>query len=734
MFFPLILSAVLGIQAPDSTAVNADNRNVMLNAESANKPRVINIGFATGDAGTVVMEDGMLMNYVDYPIYQYHHWAGGNAYASRSLMPVEDAVVYMGHMKAMVDSYSKLGGEKTGGTISLTGSSFGQLKVDAQIGGPLARGWYFSAAAYVNKDPGSTMQAFPFSNDMEVYKGALTKRWKGAELSLLYKFSDNRDRGSASFIGPFIYVGDGSVKQFQNFKLGTDNYFPEDDSISFIDGYTGKPFSTTMYGDDNRKLTHDVTLTFDMDDFHGWKLRSGLHACICPDFKDMAISGNGMLEIKDGKNSAGKDVTYADGSPFSGYMQTRTAHFKQDDCLDITGRVVLNRVFGSHDLTVGIDDLLDKQFLHTSSAQFAHTAEADPVRLLLDGVSSWNFNRSTVYIDGVSNDLCAFAMDKWAVTNRFSLQAGLRMGWNHYDVLCAVNLDGKTNNSRHNGFYILSDEVERVPIHKNGLNMAALLKADWNVTGNLYASGEFMQTVRNRLMVHYFTATVPNQKPLMARLSRAGLQWSGEHMDISSSLSYAESLNGNSNTNASKEVNGNMESSMYLAMASYGTLGFTTEANIHSGGFALHLLCTLQDARYTDYKATVTFSDGDFTMDYTGKQYPGLSRVLLEIDPSYKSGKWRVWSSLRYMGPQYVNKSNTVKFDGHWETFAGVRYSMSDKCDLALNLVNLLNAKGAKGTISAADTIGKDIDLRGYILSGTYIIPFNANLGMTYRF
>ena len=55
-----------------------DNRNMMLNAESATVPREINIGLPESGKGAVVIVDGT-KHAMGLPRSQYH-WAGGNSY------------------------------------------------------------------------------------------------------------------------------------------------------------------------------------------------------------------------------------------------------------------------------------------------------------------------------------------------------------------------------------------------------------------------------------------------------------------------------------------------------------------------------------------------------------------------------------------------------------------------------------------------------------------------------
>lgn len=104
-----------------------------------------------------------------------------------------------------------------------------------------------------------------------------------------------------------------------------------------------------------------------------------------------------------------------------------------------------------------------------------------------------------------------------------------------------------------------------------------------------------------------------------------------------------------------------------------------------------------------------------------------MSKTLIELDPSYSFSKFRVWASFRYYSKQYINKTNSLFFKAHWETFAGVDYHVNEHLGISINLVNLFNVKGANGSISAADLLEKQSDMSAYdhyLTSGTYIRPF----------
>jgi hypothetical protein len=112
-----------------------------------------------------------------------------------------------------------------------------------------------------------------------------------------------------------------------------------------------------------------------------------------------------------------------------------------------------------------------------------------------------------------------------------------------------------------------------------------------------------------------------------------------------------------------------------------------------------------------------------------------MSKVIVELDPSYQIDRWRFWMSLRYQSKQYINRTNSLYFKGRWETFGGVDFDLSRSVKFSLNVINILNQKGASGSIAAADLL-TDVEQykRGYLMSGQYIRPFTVELATSIKF
>ena len=114
----------------------------------------------------------------------------------------------------------------------------------------------------------------------------------------------------------------------------------------------------------------------------------------------------------------------------------------------------------------------------------------------------------------------------------------------------------------------------------------------------------------------------------------------------------------------------------------------------------------------------------------------GISKILMEIDPTFIYKGWNLGLHARYFGKQYANLSNTLSFEPHWETFARLGYKINKNFNAYVNVVNLLNQRGAKGSISGTDLMTSEEAKTKYgtVMSGTYIRPFTVEFGVGINF
>lgn len=720
-------------QEADSLKAGGD-RGVMLNAESASMPREISIGLPTGDNGAAICEDGVKHSYSF--VKGFYHWAGGNSYSSVGLRGLSESVIRTGDIGMVVDSYTRLGGDTHAGVLSIKSSTFGLINFDGAVSGPINNGWYYSLGAYVNLNPTSVnAPGRLFVDNKQIFKAALSKRWANASIDAIYKFSLSKDSLGGYAEAPFYYNGDGSISTLDGYKLGRSCYFPADDKIEYMDLATGALKKGNIGKMDDRQI-HDILLKGKLQTDNGWNLNGFLHGCISPKNNWVKSVVSGIDVAVDGKLKNGKSVTLEGGASYSGNIQNRVVSIASAKSYDITALVEASRKFERHDLNMGAEVYYVDQVEETSSVRISHTVSANPSRIWQDGKSTWGYNMNSQYVDGFRFSATAYAFDDWNVTDRLLLRAGLRLRPLYQSVDGASVIDEATaGNKKTEGFYLTNGVAKTSNVTLRKLDYAATLYGTYRIDDGLYFMGEGFYSITNKGLSYFKATKIPTLKSIGNAMGRGGLMYQNKWMDATAMVSYITSWNNAATVSVTKQIAGVSETHDYTAQYGIGTLGFNFDGNVHWDGFNLHMMLTFQDPKYKNYDNVFTFSDGSTTeISYTGNYVTGISRVMLEIDPSYSYNDWKFWLSARYFSRQYASRTNLAYFKGRWETFGGIDYKITPDLKISLNVVNWLFQAGPKGSIDVADTISDASELNGYLMSGKYMRPFEVNLGLTYKF
>lgn len=711
------------------------DRNVMLDASSTVKPRDIPIGLPAEAGGTMIMEDGMPVGTMPSPVYLYSHWVGGSSYDRMDLKGIEETLLRTETLGFSVDSYTVLGTDSLRGTFMGKTNNDGLINVDLNLNGPLGRGWYFTAGAYVYLDPTSVHPKFTtFVNNTGIFKMGLTHRWGQSEASLLYKLTIAREGISGSNHGPFVYNGDGTVSKLNGFQLGRDSYMPADVDYTYMDLLNGQMVNTN-YKDENKAYIHDLNFMMTNRLSPRWSIDTRLHLT---GTKDNLLAGfieAGIDQIENGKDAQGRAITTTDGKPYSGLMQRRLLISNPTDFFELLAQSELVRKSDGHTTNIGLSYWFQYEYLWGTDVAVAQTVEDDPQRLLRDGQRQWNYNMLATYGQGRDHYLSLFAIDDWQFTPKLDLFYGLRadLFCSNYDL--AVDNDGKHNNQRHDKFY-LNDGTATITNHKRTkLNLIGVARARYQMLPHTFLTGEYVYSSVHRRLDEYSFETLPSDKPYVKQLVRGGVSFVNNWIHASVMASYITCRNICSTQIFTKQINGVSETQGKNTTYDIGTLGITADAVANIGGFSMHVLATYQEPKYRNFNVPLTFSDGSkMELDYSDKYVTGMSKVLLELDPSYTLGDWRLWLSARYYSRSYASQVNNVYYNSHWETFAGLDWQASSRLAFSLNITNLLNQSGANGMISDANTITDVKQLVGYKTAGSFIRPFTVSLSATYSF
>lgn len=743
----LLMSSVLPTSMAAQEAAKADstqnnkevkNRNVMLNASSADQPRQINIGLPSSLSATI-FEDGLPVSYSMWPDMPYFSWFGGTAYGKIGVMSLSETALKYGAVGYAVDSRHRRSSKKLEGTVNYQLNQFGRQALDVTLSGPIAKGWGYLLSSHQIWDPGSAnLQAARLQTRMQQYKIGIDKTFAQGRgyASLLYQFSRYTSTGSS--YAPFIFVGDGSVEKYNGFNYGTDAYYGnEASSFYYLDVKTGE-VKQKSWKDAGTTDNHQLTFNLDYD------FSSNLHLNVASKMKlgDVSMAMNAVSGIVENKGG----YYYADGSAYTGdYIQNRwmmyVPGFERSwlTTAELTGKTTNGR----HAWRVGANVWWNRSGITQMNTIMAHEVKASPAQLYVKSgdnlVPYMAFNPgSGEYYDGHEVKTALYLSDDWTVTNRLWMSLGARLEYLTYGGRAALNLNsGDTYNTRTLGWSLQSDGVQVNRFSAKWLNPSANYNVRYKIAKGFGLEGEYVYARQRPNLQDYAGSELPITAPVNINMARGGIYWNTPWMKLVSQVSFITQTNYKSRTTFYNTTASGTEESLTIPVTNnVQTIGWTTDAVFMPfKGASLHALLTLQNPQYKNFHITGSFPSGaTVDVDLNDNTVTAMSKTLIELDPSYAWNKWRVWLSFRYFSKQYINKTNTLYFNGHWESFGGINYALNDKVNFALNVVNIFNQSGATGSISAADLITDTSNYKNYLMSGSYIRPFEVSLSTTIRF
>lgn len=414
------------------------NRNVMLNASSANGPREIQIGLPSADVN--VLENGLPVTYATNPHSVNSNWRSDASLSHVGLLKISETAITTGNIGYAVNSFTQLGQEGFHGRLDYKSNHFGLQEFSLNLNGSMGHDWYYSANIYQDFDPGTfNIKLTPFQDRTQIYKAALTKRYNNdrGEFTAIYHYSNSHPVYTfATQSAPFIYVGDGSVKEYGDFKLGTTSYLPTDNNIVYRDIRTGELKQTTLY-DASENHSSEITLmnTYKWDNGLTWKIigrYDNAHGALVyqSPMSLINVSGNNSYNyVYQGIN--GKTV------PYTGeYVQTRMSCLNGGDIDEIMFTSELSKNFKNSTLRIGINEWYYKIDYASNTTMYDQSVPSDgsfAVRLYDANKHDYyfyDFNKNaSEYYKGHENKLALYITHDWNITPRLNVYYGGRIEW-----------------------------------------------------------------------------------------------------------------------------------------------------------------------------------------------------------------------------------------------------------------------------------------------------------------
>lgn len=727
------------------------NRNVMLNAASANGPREIQIGLPSADVN--VLENGLPVTYATNPRSVNSLWRGDASLSHQGLLKIAETAITTGNIGYAVNSFTQLGQDGFHGTLNYKTNHFGLQEMSLNLNGSFGKGWYYSGSMYQNSDPGTfKIKSSQNQDRTQIYKAAITKRYAGnkGELTAMYSYSNSHPVYTyATQSAPFIYVGDGSVKEYGDFKLGTTSYLPVDANITYRDMRDGQLKSISLYDAiANRSSQISLMNNYDFGNGLSWKAMARFdhgHAALVYqtpmsliNTKAPGFVNNYMQYGIDGSQSL-----------YNGeYVQTRMSCLNSGDINEFLFTSELSKKFRKSTLRVGVNEWYYHIDYTSNTTMYDQSVPSDgsyAVRLYDVGKRTsffydYNKNASEFY-RGHENKTALYFTHDWDILPQLNLYYGARVelqklkGENLAVKNAAGDYVGRFADYHLGATTADGTKITPVPLDYSWFNYDLALAATYKVNKHFGLTGDFTYIVQHPKFEAFSPATLPNTDKISVPLGRVGFYYNNSWMSLTSLFSYISKTNNNSTLNLQHG------SEIMAAPLTYDiqTIGWTTDVVAHPvKGLDVHFLFTYQRPTYKKYETLVTFADGYVgSINATGNIVAEIPRVLIEFDPSYMVTKdIKLWTSFRYFSKTYANINDAYYFNGHWETFGGVNWQVNKRLALGCTVVNFLNQTGAKGSIAGAELITKDEakNIKNQLMTGSYLRPFTVEFTASLKF
>ena len=744
-----------------STSKEEGNRNVMLNATSANGPREIQIGLPSADVN--VLENGIPVTYATNPHSVNSLWRADASLSHVGLLKISETAITTGNIGYAVNSFTQLGEKGFHGTLNYKTNHFGMQEVSLNLNGSLAKDWFYSGSIYQDFDPGTfKIKSTPFQDRTQIYKFALTKKYNDnrGELTAIYHYSNSHPvYNYATQSAPFVYVGDGSVREFGDFALGTTSYLPVDNEMVYRDMRTGELKKTNLYdASQNRGSEFTLMNNYTWDNGLNWK------TVMKYDHSLGSLVYQTPMSLD--QNEAGINYLYeaVDGSmqPYTGeYVQSRMSCLNRGFIDSFMFTTELSRKVNNSTWRLGLNEWYYDVDYTSSTTMYDQSVPMDgsyPVRLYNADYATYSgrtyagsgcyydFNKNaSEYYKGHENKLALYFTHDWDITDKLNLYYGARL---EYQALRGENAAVTNTNGEYVGrfanYYLGATAPDGTKIAPTSmsydwLNYALTAAVTYKLTKEFGFTGDFTYITQHPKIENFAPATLPNTDKISVPLGRAGIYYNNEWLSLTSLFSYISKTNNNSTLNLQhKTAAGQTE--IMAAPLNYDikTLGWTTDVVARPfKGFDLHFLFTYQKPTYKKYETSVTFSDGYVgSINATGNIVAEIPEVIVEIDPSYMITKdLKIWTSFRYFSKTYANINDAYYFNGRWETFGGLNWQVNKKLALGCTVVNFLNQTGAKGSIAGAELIEKEDagQYAGHVMAGSYIRPFTVEFSASLK-
>jgi hypothetical protein len=688
------------------------NRNVMLNADSNSGPRAVNIGLPFQDM--LILQNGVPVTNGYYPQTPISNWRYDATMGSIGVISFAENALLNGRIGFAVSSADRDPSTKFKGFFQTYTNSFGSLVYSGLVSGPVGKkGWGYTIGLSETYDRGNGVNRMytPWNDRCEIVKLGISKKYKNGLVRILYKHAEQMTQYSSYW--PLQYKGDGEFTNISGFAAGVDSYVLADGKIPYFDALTGTSSILNLGDSKNTTKSDAVYLTGNHDFKNGWKLdyTSMYMHTVAPFSIQYPIS----LGVADPDQQAAKGQSFTlhgQSAAYVGSAQIVSNLYKSPTTTNSSfSRVEMKKKIQNHALRFGFTNIFYENLgEQTNYGVYYQTVEPNP-RLLdyYQYVPAYGISAKVTNANGLlpvkngeyfrlkTNKAALYFSDDARLTPWLAVGIGARI----------ENQNDTETHDQYVNDFVLGRELMTNDF-KNRWNHAAVANFVANVTKDFGFVGDVTYNDFNNRFYTYeetnkFTSVINENQIHITNFGGGVFYNKGDKFQITSKIGSIKKDNYTTSLDVYNPANPTQKTTVYPVYYDIQTLGWTTDMVVSPfKNFTLHALFTLQNPKFENY----TVDAFGQTFDYSSRSVPGISKMLVELDPSYQiTPDFRLWVSLRYFGKQYGNLTNSFEYKPWIENFGGIDYRLSRKVEFKLQVVNFLDQSGIKGALQGADQI-----------------------------
>jgi outer membrane receptor protein involved in Fe transport len=643
-----------------------------------------------------------------------------------------------------------------GGDIQILSGIQGEgnalIKVDANIGGPLANNWFFNAGGHYRHDEGARNPDFTFSKGGQ-FKFNVIKKNNHGYLKFYVKILDdftnrwtgvaatNWDNPEAAFGQDFSSTSllmpsfNGSVPDGRNLIQGASNNFDPSQGVHAKDLAFGFDISQDIGNDwslrNNTKFSAkdanwqtSISNAFVSLDNPLAYFISGAGFPIGQVVFNDARTGTEMARINNSGILSGDSIQYLSNGrlPNDAIMGT-SAWYKDNQANEWMNQFTLSKESENHTFTTGFALGFSDTSLFTQGSFAYTTYEPNPRMLQVtlenpggpvislsdsNGLSNYG-GLFFVNADAKVSQIAAFMNDRWKISDKIHLDLGLRYESIQHkgskDRFAPFTqdggLDGDNNTAYDNGILAPTGEKDNFNYNYNYLSFSGGINYKINNEAALFA--RFSQGNKAPELNYYFNnfSNVPiNQKGEVQQITQTelGIKYNFKDFSFTSTLFWSQLKNiGIANFEFDSDTN-----SIFYTPIQFNTsrtIGLEWES-VYSPvqNFTFRFNGIIQNPKASDWKiydagGTVDMSD-DTILDFSGNVLPFNPKLMFNLSGEYQKDKISTFIRWQFMGKRDGNVANGFKLPAYSNFNLGVGYEISERLSANILVNNIFNSEG----------------------------------------